>query len=163
LSLMNGLAQEVAIKIRGHQEQELQYQEHPEFEARQIVGWPADKKVEVKVFNDPEYITTFYLSRTYDAPIMKGDDDWPERKQRLEFILTSAQLHTLFNRYCAAQHTKNPYENPTSLGSRIACDMEVMEKGGWEYVRGADSSKLTYKRKGGYDHWRFSKIISAIE
>jgi hypothetical protein len=105
------------------------------------------------------------LTSPYDAPRDEEDDNWFDvsKSQRLEFIVTSAQLHTLFNRYCANQHTKNAYENPTSLGSRIANDKKVMEKGGWEYVQGDKPDKLTYKRKGGYDYWRFSKIISAIE
>jgi hypothetical protein len=163
LNLMDGLAQEIVVKIRGRQD--LPYQEHPEFELRTVTGWPAGKKIEVKVFDDPEYLTAFYLTRPYDAPRDAEDDDWFDlaKSQRLEFILTSAQLHTLFNRYCGNQHTKNSYENPTSLGSRIANDKKVMEKGGWEYVQGDNPDKLTYKRKGGYDYWRFSKVINAIE
>jgi DNA primase len=165
LNLMDGLAQEIAIKIRGHKEPELSYQEHKEFEDRMIDGWPEGKKVEVKVYQDPEYLTTFYLTRPYESKRDDDDDDWfdQEKSQRLEFILTSAELHTLFNRYTANQHTKNSYENPTSLGSRIACDKKVMERGGWEYVQGSKPDKLTYKRKGGYDYWRFSKVINAIE
>ncbi len=153
LKFMDGLAHEITIKIRGHQD--LPYQNHPEFEDRMIAGWPAGRNVEVKIYDDPEYQTTFYLTRPYDAPRAK--------RQRLEFIVTSAELHTIFNRYCANQHVKNAYENSTSLGSRIANDHKVMEKSGWEYVRGVNPDKLTYKRKGGYNYWRFSKEINAID
>jgi DNA primase len=166
VNLMDGLAQEIVVKIRGQKEpNQINYQEHPEFEFRKIPGWPEDKKVEVKVFHDPEYITTFYLTRPYKAP--KNDEDvdsWldDDQVQRLEFILTAGELHTLFNRYCKNQGNKNPYDNPTSLGSRAACDKKVMAMAGWEYVQGDNPEKLTYKRKGGYDHWRFSKVINAI-
>jgi len=164
VNLMDGLAQEIVVKIRG--QKELSYQEHPEFEGRSIPGWPEGKKVEVKVFNDPEYLTQFFLTKPYKAPRNKEDDDFwldDDKVKRLEFILTSGQLHTLFNRYCKNQGSKNAYDNPTSLGSRIANDKKVMEQAGWEYVQGDNPEKLTYKRKGGYDYWRFSKVINAIE
>ena len=158
MNLMDGLAHEIAIKIRGHHDpRELSYQEHPEFKNRNIQGWTKGQKVEVKVFRDPEYLTTFYLTRSFDSPNGMG------KIHLLEFILTSAQLHTVFTRYCANQHTKNRYKNSTSLGSCLANYRKVMEKGGWEYVRGRNLNKLTYKRKGGYDYWRFSKVINAIE
>ena len=170
LNLMDGLAQEIVVKIRGrhegHKDGDLSYQHHTEFEHRAIAGWPEGRPVEVKEFHDPEYITTFFLTRPYRAP--KNDDDpeaWldDDKVQRMEFILTAGQLHTLFNRYCKNQGSKNAYDNPMSLGSRIANDRKVMEQAGWEYVRGDNPEKLTYKRKGGYDHWRFSKVINAIE
>ncbi len=167
VNLMDGLAQEIVVKIRGQKEpNQINYQEHPEFEFRTISGWPEGKKVEVKIFHDPEYITTFFLTRPYKAPKNEADPDaWldDDKVQRLEFILTAGQLHTLFNRYCKNQGSKNSYDNPTSLGSRIANDKKVMEQAGWEYVQGDNPEKLTYKRKGGYDHWRFSKVINTID
>ncbi len=165
LNLMDGLAQEIVVKIRG-QKDAISYQNHTEFEFRRIAGWPSGEPVQVKVYDDPEYITTFYLTKPYRAP--RNDDTdafWLEddKVQRLEFILSAQQLHTLFNRYCKTQGTKNPYDNPTSLGSRAASDKKVMEQAGWEYVQGDNPDKLTYKRKNGTDHWRFSKVINAIE
>ena len=170
VNLMDGLAQEIVVKIRGrrdgHRDGDLSYQPHPEFERRAIAGWPEGRPVEVKAFHDPEYITTFFLTRTYKAPPKEGDNDaWLEddKVQRLEFILTSGELHTLFHLYCKRLGSKNPYDNPTSLGSRIANDRKIMYQAGWEYVQGDNPEKQTFKRKGGYDYWRFSKVINAIE
>lgn len=160
LVLMDGLAKEISIKIRG--QHDLQYQNHPEFEDRVLDPQDPDRRFKVKVFADHEYQETFYLSEPYDQ-LSKEPGLWAERVQRLEFIITSAELHTLLSRYCyKGQGQRNPYENPYALGSRIANDHKVMVMGGWEYVtRSSDS--LTFKRIRGKDHWRFSKEIIAIE
>jgi hypothetical protein len=159
LVLMDGLAKEISIKIRGRQD--LQFQEHPEFEHRIVDPRDPQKRTKVKTFEDHEYKETFYLTESYEK-LSEESNLWTERVQRLEFIITSAELHTLLNRYCYGQGQRNPYENPYALGSRIANDHKVMTKGGWEYVT-RSGDKLTYKRVGGKDHWRFSKEISAID
>jgi len=151
VNLMDGLARELVVKILS-QKNMGDYHKHPEFEDREISGWPKGKSIEVKVFRDPEYATTFFLTKPYKA----------KKVQRLEIILTAGQLHTLFNRYCKNKGLKNPFDNPISLGCRISSDRKIMKLAGWEYVQGGNPEKITYKRKGGYDHWRFSKIINGI-
>jgi hypothetical protein len=150
--LMDGLAKEIVIKIR--RQKELKYQEHQEFKFRKISGWPEGIKLMVKVYHDKEYLTTFFLTRPYKMP---------QKFQRLEIILTARELYTLLNQYSKKQGSKNPYKNPMSVGCRCAKNKKAMEQAGWEYVQGDNPDKLTYKRKGGYDHWRFSKVINAIE
>jgi len=160
LTLMDGLAQEIIIKIRGNKDG-LDYQHHPEFEDRIIDPEKPDLRLKVKVYQDPEYLHEFFLTEPYEA-LSEESNEWMERYQRLEFIIHSAQLHTILNRYSYRQGSRNPYENAYALGSRTANDHKVMKQGGWEYVQGKDKDKLTYKRSAGKDWWRFSKKINPI-
>ena len=70
--------------------------------------------------------------------------------QRLEFIMTAADLYNVFNRFCATMHIKNPFENPTALAARISNDRAILEKADWEVV-------YPYKKIQGHNYWRFTK------
>jgi len=140
VTIMDGLAKEVMIKIRGHEN--LNYQPKKGFDCN------------VLIFNDPEYRETFYLTEEIEE-----DSDDPAlgfkiTVQRLNFIMSAADLWRLFNKYCAHEHTRNPFENPTALGSRLANDKDTMEAGEWKYHTGKD--RLQYKKVMGHWHWRLS-------
>jgi DNA primase len=162
LTLMDGLVKEVCVKIRG-KGKDLYYQDHPEFHAPypNYCSEPAGEGREVKIYDDPEYLQTFFLTEPHEEP-GENEDTFLESLQRVEFIVTSAELFTLFNRYCANQHIRNPFDNPTSLGSRIGNDKAIMKKGGWEYIR-FKNDRQQYKKIGGHWSWRFSKKIRAMD
>ncbi|MDH4101246.1 MAG: hypothetical protein OEV28_11825, partial [Nitrospirota bacterium] len=167
LTLMDGLSREILIKMRGKTTEELSYQSHPDFEApypNYLEGKKeGQEEMLVKVFDDPEYLHTFYLTNEY---IDKNDDDDDDPNptgfyHNFEFIITAKELHTLFNRYCANQHIRNPFENPTSLGARISNDGGIMKKAGWTYIQRKKDFKQ-YKKIAGDWHWRFSKKIRMV-
>ena len=148
--LMDGLAREILIKMRGKNRVELDYQPCVEF---------AD--TEVKVFEDPEYLETFYLTAPYEG-LSEEDDEFTGHYQNLEFIVTAADLFVIFNRYCAAQHIRNPFETPTALGARISNDRAIMESGGWSYISRREGVSQ-YKKIMGKWYWRFSKKLRATQ
>ncbi|MDP2167955.1 MAG: CHC2 zinc finger domain-containing protein [Thermodesulfovibrionales bacterium] len=156
LTLLDGLAREVCVKIRGiPREKALEYQDHPEFSPHPEMK----EEVRVKVYDDPEYMERFFLSEPKDE-VSEDEDEFSESIQRFEFIATAAELHTLLNRYCAAQHTRNPYENPNALGARMSNDRDVLEKGGWSFINRKDGQAF-YKKVGGHRYWRLSKKMRA--
>jgi len=161
LTLMDGLAREICVKIRGAKDDGLGFQSHPEFcppYPNYTNKDPSNHEgSEVKIYEDPEYIETFFLTEPRDEP-SEEDDVFLEKYQRLECILTAAELFTLLNRYCANQHIRNPFDNPNSLGARISNDKSVMETGGWEYIQ-FSQDRLQYKKRMGNWYWRFSKKI----
>jgi hypothetical protein len=163
LTLMDGLAKEVCIKVRGKGE-ELRWQDHQEFAAPYPNylddSSPAGDGRLVKVYDDPEYLERFFLTEPHEEP-SEEEDEFVENIQRFEVIITAADLFTLLNRYCARQHIRNPFDNPNSLGARISNDRSVMEKAGWEYVR-KQKDRLQYKKVGGHYYWRFSKKVRAM-
>mgnify|MGYP001574838179 CR=1 FL=1 len=142
LTLMDGLAKEVTIKMRAVAN--LEFGEVREF---------GDRKV--KDYLDPEYHTNFYLSEREE----ELGEDGEEMFQRLDFIVTAAELYTLFNRFCANQHTRNPFETPMALAARISNEKDVLEKGGWEFISKRPDFAPKYKKVGGHWWWRFSKKI----
>jgi DNA primase len=163
LTLMDGLAKEICVKIRGRGK-DIDYQYHPEFSA----PYPnycdettlSGEGSKVKVYDDPEYLETFFLTESHEE-LSEDEIEFMENFQRLEVIISSAELFTLLNRYCANQHIRNPFDNPTSLGARISNDKSIMEKGGWQYIR-YKKDRIQYKKIGGNWVWRFSKKIKAI-
>ncbi|GAB63084.1 MAG: hypothetical protein DWB56_06815 [Candidatus Jettenia sp.] len=149
LTLMDGLVKEVWIKIRGRAD--LQYQSITEYPDKRVL-----------VFDDPEYLETFYLTESQEE--ISEDEDYEgltESIQRLEMIVTAADLFTIFNRYCANQHIKNPYDSPNALGARISNDKEVMKKGGWEYISRKEG-EIKYKKIMGKWYWKFSKKMRVL-
>ncbi|MCC6345672.1 MAG: hypothetical protein IT388_00635 [Nitrospirales bacterium] len=161
LNLMDGLAREMVTAIR-HKGETLLYQDHPEFEAPypDYLGGKG-KGTRVKVHEDPIYLETFYLTDIMEELAEEGSDDFMEPMQRLEFIVTAADLFTLFNRVCKNQGVRNPFENPTSLGARISNDRAILQKGGWAYVQ-RKKDVAQYKKISGNWHWRFSKKVRAV-
>lgn len=147
LTLMDGLAKEIFIKIRGKGEG-CAPQYHPEYDGL------------VKVYLDPDYHEEFYQTEPREET-SDDEDELVDVVQRLEFILTAADLHTLFNRFCAAQHTRNPFDTPTALGARISNDRGVLEKGGWEFISKKPEFAPRYKKTEGHWYWRFSKKVRA--
>ena len=141
LGYMNGLATEVRIKMRG-----LQNLEFAEVEG---FSYP------VKDYLDPEYHTNFYLSEPQEH--LGEEEEGVETVVRLDFIVTSAELHTLFNRFCRVQGTRNYFDNPIALGSRISNDRETLSKGGWEFISRRPEDAPYFKKIKGYRYWRFSK------
>jgi DNA primase len=163
LTLMDGLAKEVCVKIRGRGK-DLLYQKHPEFSAPypnycDESESPGEGR-EVKIYDDPEYLETFFLTEPYEE-LSEDETEFIENFQRFEVIISSAELFTLLNRYCANQHIRNPFDNPTSLGARISNDKAIMEKGGWEYIH-YKKDRIQYKKIAGNWYWRFSKKIRAM-
>lgn len=144
LGHMDGLAKEIRIKMRAVEK--MDYVDEKEF----------DRKV--KVYLDPEYHTTFYLSETEE----ELGEDGEETVQYLDFIVTAAELYTLFNRYCANQHTRNPFDGPAALGARIRNDKDTLEKGGWRFVSRRQELAPHYKKVQGHWYWRFSKKIGFL-
>lgn len=164
LVLMDGLAKEILIKLRGKKEDEIEYQIHPEFEKPypDYINKKEKDDTMVKVYDDPEYLETFYLTYPYEAPDTDEDSYAPvTRFQNFELITTAKDLFTLFNRYCKNQGIRNPFENPTSLGARISNDRKIMAQAGWTYIQKKQDRKQ-YKKIGGDWHWRFSKKIRAL-
>jgi len=162
LTLMDGLAKEICIKLRGRTD--IEWQDHSEFSAPYPNfcdnSLPGGKGMRVKIFDDPEYLQRFYLTELYEE-IGEEEGVFMENVQRFEFIITSAELHTLFHRYCANQHIRNPYETINSLGARISNDKPIMEKGSWQYIQ-RSKDRITYKKIGGHWIWRFSKKIKMM-
>jgi DNA primase len=162
LTLMDGLTKEICIKLRGRTD--IDWQDHSEFFTPYPNfcdnNLPEGKGMQVMIFDDPEYLQRFFLTESHEEP---GEDEgiFMENIQRFEFIITSAELHILLNRYCANQHIRNPYETVNSLGARISNDKPIMEKGGWQYIQ-RSNDRISYKKVGGHHHWRFSKKIRAI-
>ena len=114
----------------------------------------------MKIYDDPEYLETFFLTEPREEP-SEDAAEFIENFQRFELIISSAELFTLLNRYCANQHIRNPFDNPTSLGARISNDKSIMAKGGWEYIH-YKNDRVQYKKIGGSWYWRFSKKIRSI-
>ncbi len=140
LTLLDGLAKEISIKIRG---------KGLDLEARQVPKHFGEKLV--KVYSDQEYLEDFYLTEPEEAVCEDPDgDEMTVLVQRLEFMMTAADLYNLFNRFCATMHTKNYFENPTALAARISNDREILKKGDWEVV-------YPYKKIQGHNYWRFAK------
>lgn len=164
LTLMDGLAKEVCVKIRGRSKEDLSYQDHPEFSAPYPNYCNETEKAgegrQVKIYDDPEYLETFFLTEPHEE-LSEDETEFIENFQRFEVIISSAELFTLLNRYCANQHIRNPFDNPTSLGARISNDKSIMEKGGWEYIL-FKRDRIQYKKIGGNWYWRFSKKIRAM-
>ncbi len=153
LTFMDGLAKEVIVKMRGKGQRDerheygMELQSHPEF----------SDETAVYVYEDPEYLETFFLTET-DAD---GDEYGNTVEvQYFEFILSAKDLWGLFNRYCANQHIRNPFENPTSLGARISNDQGVMESAGWKYIN--NGNRKQYKKIGGDWYWRFQKKVRKV-
>lgn len=140
LTLMDGLAKEVHIKVRGKNNEELPYQT--------VSNHFPDGQL-VKVFSDPEYLEDFYITQPREE---EDDEDLLADYYRIEFVVTSADLYTVFNRFCANQHMRNPFENPTALGARISNDRAIIEKADWAIT-------YPYKKIKGHNYWRFSKKI----
>ncbi|MDA8156268.1 MAG: CHC2 zinc finger domain-containing protein [Actinomycetota bacterium] len=146
LTFMDGLLNEVCMKMRGKGDG-LKLQPHPDFNDEHVY-----------VYDDPEYIQTFYLTELNPEPDEFGDElDF----HRFEVIITAKALWTLFNRYCKNQGMRNPFENPISLGARIANDQDVMEDGGWAYIATNPTWKH-YKKIHGENYWRFSKKVRRL-
>lgn len=143
LVLMDGLAKEVLIKMRG--KTDLRFDDHPDFDGK------------VKVYDDPEYLETFYLTEPKEEE-SEDEFEFMEQVQRLEMIVTAADLYTIFNRYCANQHVRNPFDSPTALGARITNDRDIMYKGGWEFISRKEGQSQ-YKKIHGKWYWRFSRKI----
>ena len=139
LGYLDGLANEVRIKMRGLND----------------LGFATVKEFdyEVKDYLDPEYHTNFYLS----APQEQLGEEGEETVVRLDFIVTAAELHTLFNRFCRVQGTRNYFDNPIALGARITNDRETLTRGGWEFISRRPDFAPKYKKQGGHWFWRFSK------
>ncbi len=145
-SKLDGLFREIWVKMRGRDD--LKFEENSEF-----------KNVKVKIFDDPEYQETFFLTEARDEP-SDDDNEFMEQYQRLELIISSPRLHTVLSRYCANMHERNPFENASALGARMRDDRKVLESGGWEFiVKGDKEGKSTYKKVGDTRYWRLSKRI----
>jgi DNA primase len=149
LVLMDGLAREILIKMRGKTKAELDYQAHNEFGEKPV-----------KIFDDPEYLETFFLTEPFEG-LSEDEDEFTGQYQYLEFIVTAADLFTIFNRYCANQHIRNPFETPTALGARISNDRAIMESGGWDYISRKEGQSQ-YKKIMGKWYWRFQKKLRAM-
>lgn len=144
LTLIDGLAKEIFIKIRG---------KGLELTAQQVSKHFGDRLV--KVFSDQEYLEDFYLTEPEETVDEDPDGEgFTSYVQRLEFIMTAADLYNVFNRFCATMHTKNPFENPTALAARISNDRAILEKADWEVV-------YPYKKVQGHNYWRFTKKYKA--
>ncbi|MEW6115637.1 MAG: CHC2 zinc finger domain-containing protein [Nitrospirota bacterium] len=161
LNLMDGLAREVLIAIK-HKGNTLLYSDSTEFDPPypDFIGGKG-RGTRVKIHEDPIYLETFYLTDVMQEEAGPEDEDVMESFQRLEFIITAADLYTLFNRYCKNQGIRNPFENPTSLGARISNDRAILEKGGWTYIQ-RKKDVAQYKKIAGNWHWRFSKKVKVI-
>lgn len=145
LHLMDGLAKEIHIKMRGLKE--------AEYIEREDLGIAAIE------YTDPEYFTTFYLTKP-KAEQSDDDDELMVTTQRLELIVTAAELHTLLSRFCLRQGAgRNQYDSPTALGARLSNDREVMEKGGWEFISRRPELAPRYKKTEGQWYWRLSKKL----
>jgi len=156
LTIMDGIQKEICMTIR-RMGDKLHYEENRFFKKSVY-----DRDIKVKVFEDEQYFETFYLTEAFDY---EGEDEdlFMERVQRFEIILSSKELHTLFNRTGKNQMIRNPFETPAALGARISNDREVMEKGSWRYLLGKNKSLAPYFAKISDNKWRFSKEIRAIE
>jgi hypothetical protein len=156
LTIMDGIQKEICMTMR-RMGDKLIYEEN-----RFFTKGLYDRDIKVKVFEDEQYFETFYLTESFDY---EGDDEdlFMERVQRFEMILSSKELHTLFNRTGKNQMIRNPFETPAALGARISNDREVMEKGSWRYLLGKNKSLAPYFAKISDNKWRFSKEIRAIE
>jgi len=162
LMFMDGLQHEVMTKMRG---KEIEWQQHPS-------EFPG---TEVKVFDDPEYLMTFYVTKPIEEWSIE-EGEFREEYSRFEFITPSPRLFELISKYYRNQNQRNPFESATGLAARIRNGKSVMESGGWEYVtkesleqryntgERAKPAELTrsnnqFKKIGGHWHWRFSKKV----
>jgi len=163
LTMMDGLAKEIMTKIKGAGDN-CSFSAHPEFKApypKGAIGETAmnEQGVQVKVYFDNEYRQEFFLTNKMQEVVMDKDvEDIARTFQRLEFIITSAELYTLFNRFCKGQGIRNSYEGASALAARIRTDKDVMEMGGWTYISPAGKKGHNqYRKSGGQWYWRFSK------
>ena len=156
LTHIDGLQKEVCFAIR-KLGQNLQYEEHRHFKKPYYY---ADTKV--KIYEDIQYIESFYLTESYEYK-GKDEDLFMTQVQRFEFIVSSKDLHTLMTRYLKGQHIPNPFANASALGARIGNDKEILVKGGWELLLGKNKQLAPYFLKNNDNYWRFSKEIKAID
>ncbi|MBI5189926.1 MAG: hypothetical protein HZA22_04570 [Nitrospirae bacterium] len=118
------------------------------------------KDFEEQVFEHTHALYGLTVIKTKDeaCTVHIENEDLPARKKTFQFEASSAQLHDVINRYCKAVGTRNPYDNPTVLGCRIANDRQFIEKGGWQVVGKADGT-LHFKVVHGTKYFKFRKEV----
>ena len=151
LTLMDALQKEICIKIRGRKDTLIWEEDHQYFK----------DDCKVVVFDDPEYMETFYLTETTPCKDHTDEESYmTDLVQRFEVIVSSAELSIVFDRFCKNISKRNPFDNPGALGARIGNDKGVMLKGGWKYIESPkDTVAPRFKKVKGTYYWRFSKEI----
>ena len=151
LTLMDALQKEICIKIRGRKDS-LTWEENLQYFKDDCL---------VVIFDDPEYMETFYLTESTECKDSEDEESYmKDMVQRFEIIVSSAELSTVFDRFCKNINKRNPFDNPGALGARIANDRGVMLKGGWKYIENkSDTIAPRFKKVKGTYYWRFSKEI----
>ena len=79
------------------------------------------------------------------------------RRKFYQFDMTMAALHDIFNKYSRETGTRNPFDNATALGCRLANDIKFIQKGGWSLI--GKEGELHLKRIQGKKIYRFRKEV----
>lgn len=149
VTFMNGMMKEVLIRMKGRK---INFESHKHF-----------KDVDVKTYMDEVFMHEFYL--TDETEMMDPGDEktyMKARHRRFEFIASSAEMLIIFDEFCKGKR-KNPFDNPTELGSRIGNDLSLLAKAGWKPIQHETSEDIQprwTKRNGTYI-WRWSFSIRA--
>lgn len=150
LNLLDGLAREVYAEMRSKVDT---WAAHPDYDE------------EVFPYRHPEYLLEFVKTGAREIPYAEAvETDLEEVGQKVhyfEFVASSAELHAVINRFCKNNGIKNPFDNPSTLGSRISNDRKLLEKGGWNLVTSAGKEPYFRIRNTGR-WWKFSKRLDQV-
>jgi DNA primase len=75
-----------------------------------------------------------------------------------DFIATSGELVSAFDKYCRNYGIKNPYSNPHIFGKRLINDMATLKQGGWQLLN-SEKTKPYFRILNGQRYWKFRKTL----
>lgn len=103
------------------------------------------------VYNHPDYQLHFTIRKSTQL----SNGTAPNYDQ-LEFIATSKQIITAFERYCILHGMQNPYANSYSFAAKLRREKDQLSKAHWELVSRANIAPY-FKKVQGIWYWKFLK------
>lgn len=138
IKLLDGLVREYSSKMR-----ELKLESHAGYEDP------------VFAYTHPEYLLEMVKTQAELCVI----EDQSCHVSYIEFVATSGDLTSAFDRYCRNNGIKNPFEKASVLGARLRNDLHLLRKSGWELVVKDENSDLYFKVIRGNRFFKFRKTL----
>ena len=110
---------------------------------------------EVFIYQHPEYLLEIVKTK---PQIIEESGSEPYSIAHIDFIATSGEITSAFDRYCKNNGIRNPYSTSSIFASRLKNDKHLLNKGGWELITREGFSPY-FTRIKGERFWKFRKVL----
>ncbi len=110
---------------------------------------------DVFVYQHPEYMIELVKTK---PKVVEENEGEQFSIASIEFISTSGEISSAFDRYCKNNGIRNPYSTASIFSSRLKNDKHLLKKGGWELIS-RDGFEPYYTRVKGERFWKFRKTL----